>query len=483
MKNPMLVRGLAGIAACALLLPTAASAQTTSYTATGWVYQVLAPGLLCTNALGQVLLRANVHVARVHSSDSRMTGDRLIVVDGNYNADGTVNFQGTTYQQVGTWDVAGTNFTPTGGMWEATWRGVMQADYSLQLSIVGYGSGGAIDGLRLEETLTRGPASGLIDFTVPYLYTGTIKPAPVSSTLASDSFDPPVSGWVPKYNCGAIEVYGTNYQLYTRANWANCPPQTMQNYFFAERASPPWNLADGQTLECQADLIRISENTTNGATITVGNYPHTYIYGFHLSQAGAGLHKWTLATPNDITMFWWDNSVHVARTNVVLYMALTRDNGSLIITTRVLDKANLNAVLFERSFVDTPGVDVYLTTAQYRALTGITSFTLVPDPGAPFFGGSRGGVGAWQFTDGHQPPVEAIFDNFALRLHDEPPLNIARAVQVTWTAPAGVNYALEAASAVQGPYAPVQELALPGIQKQTVPLSGPAQFFRLVQVP
>ena len=56
-------------------------------------------------------------------------------------------------------------------------------------------------------------------------------------------------------------------------------------------------------------------------------------------------------------------------------------------------------------------------------------------------------------------------------------------MQLTWTAPAGVNYALEAASDPKGPYVQVQEPVLPGVQKQTVPLSGPAQFFRLVGAP
>jgi len=63
------------------------------------------------------------------------------------------------------------------------WRGAMQTNYSMQLSIAGYGVGGAIDGLQIEETMTRAAASGPIDPKVPYLYTGTIKPAPLNSIL------------------------------------------------------------------------------------------------------------------------------------------------------------------------------------------------------------------------------------------------------------------------------------------------------------
>jgi hypothetical protein len=481
MKKCVFIRGIAPLAVCVLLLHGAASGQTVSFTATGHVNAVLAPGILCTNALGQVLVRGGVHTARIQATDARVTGQVFIIGDGNYHADGTCYWQGPAYLQVGTWDAAETNFTPTGGLWEGTWAGVMQTNYDLQVSIAGYGSGGTIDGWRLAETLIRTNATAPIDPNVPYLYSGTIKPPPVSTNLIFDDFATNVSGWGLDYWCGVVNTYWTNQAFGTRASWTNCPAQGMLNFFFAYR-SRSWALADVQTLECQAHLIRMSENTTNGAMVWVGDYS-SGTYGFDLSQAGVGLHKWTPATPNDDIYFWWDNTVHVARTNVVLCLALTRDKGNVILTTRVLDRANQNAVLFERSFADAPGVDATLTTEQFKDLTGITTFTLAPDSGAPVLSGGRGGVGMWQFTDGHQPPVEAIFDNFALRLHDEPPLSIAAAGQLTWTAPAGVNYCVLGGPTVQGPWLPVQELTLPGLQKQTAPLSGPAQFFRLVQAP
>jgi len=479
MKNSMFIRGIVPLAVCALLLPSAASAQTTSFTATGYVNAVLAPGIVCINGLGQVLVRGAVHTARVQGTDARVTGQAFISGDGNYNADGTSYWQGPGYLQVGTWDAAGTNFTPTSGMWEVTWSGVMQTNYDMQLSIAGYGSGGSIDAWRVAETLIRTNASAPTDTNAPYFYAGTIKPPPVSTNLIFDDFDDgDVVGWSLGYHCGDIKMYGTNLQLYTWANWANCPIHWSENYFFAtHQASRAWNLADGQTLECQADLIRISENTTNDAGVYVGS--SSGLYAFHLSQTGVGMDKWT--SGDNLTFFWWDNTVHVARTNVVLYLALTRDQGSLIITTRVLNKANPSTVLFEHTFVDTPGVDASLTTSQFWALTGMTNITLGPDSGPPVFYGSQGGVAAAQFTDGHQPPVEALFDNFALWLHDEPPVSIARAVEVTFPVPAGSIYILEGAPGLQGPWMRVQELAMPGIQKRTIPVSRAAEFYRAVQ--
>lgn len=62
-----------------------ASAQTTPFTATGWVNGVQSPGITCTNALGQVFVRGLVQTARVQATDVRVTGQVLIICDGAYN--------------------------------------------------------------------------------------------------------------------------------------------------------------------------------------------------------------------------------------------------------------------------------------------------------------------------------------------------------------------------------------------------------------
>ena len=103
-----------------LLAGLPATAQTnTPYTATGWLTGVPVLPILCTNGAGQVLLRGNAHTVRVDSSDARMTGSRLVLANGAYQADGTALIWGTAYQQVGTFDPTN-NFTPTAGLWEIT---------------------------------------------------------------------------------------------------------------------------------------------------------------------------------------------------------------------------------------------------------------------------------------------------------------------------------------------------------------------------
>ncbi|MBM3883423.1 MAG: hypothetical protein FJ387_27575, partial [Verrucomicrobia bacterium] len=120
-----------------LLAALAGHAQTdTPFTSTGWTTGAPVPGIWQTNALSQVIMRGNAHFVRVVSSDTRLTGRRLIFVDGNAQADGTALIWGASYQEVGTFDPTG-QFTPTGGMWQNTYRGTMGADNSLQLHSVG----------------------------------------------------------------------------------------------------------------------------------------------------------------------------------------------------------------------------------------------------------------------------------------------------------------------------------------------------------
>ena len=201
-----------------LLAALPAAAADTPYTATGWVIGVPVPGIWCTNALGQVGFRGNTHLARVVGTDARLTGRRTIFVDGAAQTDGSSIIYGPVYHEVGTWDAAGTNFTPTGGMWEISHRGTMGTDGSLQLHIVGSGWGGTIDGLRLDETLTR-VAGPPLDPTIPYQYTGTIKAPPVNTNLVLDDFSGPAGDWVYFGPAGSYSYTRPAGQLVVSGDW------------------------------------------------------------------------------------------------------------------------------------------------------------------------------------------------------------------------------------------------------------------------
>jgi len=473
------------LAAVTMLLLAAlpVTAQTsTPYTSTGWITGAPVPGIWCTNAIGQVLFRGNAHLVRVQSSDPRLTGNRLIFVDGAAQADGSAIICGTAYQEVGAWDLAdpqNPKFTPTGGLWETTHRGVMQADNSLQLNIVGYGSGGTIDGLRMEETLTRAAAAGPIDPTVPYLYTGTIKAAPVSTNLVLDNFNGPPVGW-SYWGPQSYSYTRPNGQLLVSGHWPGVITRSvMHSYTFGARPTQ-WTAADGHTLETRADLVNLNASAT-AAILALGNTAG--FYGIFKGHDFMSVRKWS---PNlgstAVTMFSYEKA-QVPDTNVVLALALTRVNTNVVVTVRALDKGNPPTVLYEHSVVDTPNADPALTSVELLSLSGM-ELALSPDlRGAPFTSGG-GIIGVFQYNyDGQQPAAVATFDNLELRKYEVPPLGIGRAVRLTWPAPASVNWAVEGAPTVQGPWLPASELEMPGMKQMTVPAVGLNQFFRLRQAP
>jgi hypothetical protein len=476
MQNRKRYTWLGALAPAAMLLFTSESVATadTSFTAIGWPNALLSPGITATNALGQVFVRGNVHAARVQASDARFTGQVLIITDGAYNPDGTANVQGPSYLQVGSWDDAGTNFTPTAGLWIMTWHGVMQPDNSLQLSLAGYGSGGSIEGLRLEATLTRAAAASPVDPTVPYQYSGTIKAPAINTTQMLDDFNLPFTG--STWGRGTCSSAGGQFRAV--GQFPIPTTSVLDSYVFGGRRSFR-SVPDGQTLEWRADLVQLDDNATNTAILTVGSDTGAG-YAFHNGRDFAYLLKWSSSF--GMSILWCDRpALPLPNTNVIVSVALTRRQTDLIITTRVLDKANPGIVLFQHAVVDTPASDPTLTTAQFQALTGIRFLDLVPDATEAPPASVIAALGVFQNTDGQQPVPTAIWDNLELRTTEVPAMGIQPAVQLTW--PDVGNYAVEAAPTVNGPWLPVQNSVIPGCQQMTVPQSGPMQFFRLQQAP
>jgi hypothetical protein len=464
-----------------LLTALAASAQTTPCTSTGWVNGVQFPGMFCTNALGQVFARGIVHTARVQATDPRVTGQVLIITEGAMNADGTANLQGQSYLQVGTWDPAGTTFTPTGGLWQMNWHGVMQTDYSIVNHIAGYGSGGTIDGLRLEQTLTRAAAQGPIDPTIPYLYTGTIKPAPLNMSQVLDNFDDNwVTGWTADYNHtkgtgGAIEANG-QFTV-----WGSFPgvitTSSYDSYVLMMLGEATLRVEDGQTLEVRADLVGLNDDAA-AANMSLGGTAGLYFLS--KTRDSIALAKWT---PGNHNSFFACETAAVRNTDVILALALTRVAQNVIVTARVLDKADPNVVLYARTVVDTPTADPSLTADEYAQVSGMHLLGINRDAAGQPPTAFRPGLWVFQYNDGTKERAEATFDNLELRTSEIPPVGIERAVRLSWPASATINYAVEGGPTVQGPWLPVQDQTIPGFQTMTVPATGPARFFRLIQAP
>lgn len=149
----------------------------------------------------------------------------------------------------------------------------MQTNYSLQLNIVGYGVGGSIDGQRLETTLTRGPATNSIDFGVPYLYAGTIKPAPVNTTRVVDNFDDNVlTGWYWQGPGTTYPLIESNQQFTVRGQWPGIQTHMHADTYAWGVLVTNWSVANYQTLEWRVDLVGMSEDATNAASIVASSY-------------------------------------------------------------------------------------------------------------------------------------------------------------------------------------------------------------------
>ncbi len=455
-----------------------ASAGESPYTATGWVIGVPVPGIWCTNDLGQIGIHGNVHQARVESSDPRLTGRRTIFVDGAAQADGSTLMYGAAYHEVGTWDATGTDFTATGGMWDTSYRGTMGADGSLQLHIVGTGWGGLIDGLRVDETLTRDPGA-ILDPAIPYHYTGTIKSAPFSTNMVVDDFSAPAGSWI-YYGTGQE---GVNYsylqsggQLVVSGHWPGVvTKETDDSSIFGVRNITAWSLLDGQTLEGRVDLVELNDDST-AAIFEVGTT--SGMYSLDIGHGLVRVNKAFGSMPFGPAVFFAEK-VQLPDTNVVLSLALTRVNANVVVTARVLDKRD-GSVLYGRSIVDTPLADPTLTAAEFKAISG-QDLVMYPDrPGAPFTS-ARPGVGVFQYNDGSDTTAVATFDNLELRKYEVPPLTITRAVSVTW--PATPGYSVEGAPTLNGPWTPVQNSPPPGMDQVTLPANSPAELFRVMPAP
>jgi len=464
-----------------LLAVLPATGQTdTPFTATSWLTGVPVPGFLGTNALGQVSLKGNVHVLRVQADDARVAGRLQAMPDVAFQADGTRVFSGTAYDEVGTWDATGANFTPAGGLWCLKYQGVTQADGSVQYTMAGYGIGGTIDGLRVELTATR-PAGPTFDPTIPYLASGTIKPAPVDTRVVLDDFDDnqidPAIWTTFGAVAGTVSAVEVNQQFTIQGTWQT-PTHGITDYTAWGWAVRPWAVLSGQTIEVRVDVVGLSQTATASELAIYHAGGQAYV--FTAARDWIAIAKQYL--PGNACFLV--DKVTTKTTDVVLVLALTPVGQNVVVTAKVLDKAD-GAVLHQSSVVDTPASDPALTRDEVAQLTGgILLDDLRSDPsGAPWTSGVAFLLGVFQNTDGTLSAAEATFDNFELRTYEVPPVGIERTVQLTWPAPAGMNYAVEGAPTVQGPWLPIDDVATPGLKQMTVPANDIMKFFRLQQAP
>lgn len=274
----------------------------------------------------------------------------------------------------------------------------------------------------------------LLSFTL----NACISTAFAQTSLFRDDFSgPKLSGWQPSMS---IAIAQSNQQFVATGTSlaplsTNDPAATMGDGFHAIPISGP--LPDNQTLEARVDLVRVNQDGVQ-ADLHVWGDPEAAGYGVFKDANRIGLLKfWNWASSG--AWFFYDSAPPLKNENVTLILALTRRGSNLEINTRVLDKDNSNAVLYDRTVTDTPAADPALPSGS---VSGERSMADVPGIPPPVLSAPRAvclGVGWLNTQSGPKPAAQVIYDNVEVWQYESPPSNGAAQAgpleQWTWRYP------------------------------------------------
>jgi len=242
-----------------------------------------------------------------------------------------------------------------------------------------------------------------------------MRPALVTAKVAIENFDDnQLTGWsTDDGNVGGqVQLNVTDQQLRLWAYWPDVSTTIITDTVASAFPSENWrNVLNGQTLELRVDLVGMNEHAT-APNIVLWNRTSQEGYALFKGNDFIEIHKPNLSGAARHSTFFHER-VLIKNTNVVLALAMTRVSPDVILTARILDKANDNAVLYERSVVDTPNVDRTLTTAEMEAASGMR-VQLVSEGGAPFTSVSDVLLCVYQYGDGTKPAAEVTYDNLEL---------------------------------------------------------------------
>lgn len=177
------------------------------------------------------------------------------------------------------------------------------------------------------------------------------------------------------------------------------PPSPINDPIFSasRRTSELLELKEGRTLELRVDLLEGGGKDSFAvlAFIPEGN-PTSSLAGYGIAKSTTDF----LITKGINKYFYNEHpAIEVKQNNVSLVLTLTARDGSVHIRGRVLDKDDEDAVIFEQTAVDTPGVDVLADGTD--------------DPQAPYLAKGHFTLYLYQDFEASAPedPYLAVFDN------------------------------------------------------------------------
>jgi hypothetical protein len=270
----------------------------------------------------------------------------------------------------------------------------------------------------------------------------------------SDNFDDnnPI-GWAKSL---VGQMSEANQQFYVWGTFGPTPTNSaIDTYCFGYHSIPTAGpLPDQQTLEARVDLVSANQADASACLQFLwlsGTFPG---YAFFKGQDEISFVKsWNVGQSNAI--FFWTN-LPVKNTNVTLVLSLTRHGSDVAINTRVLDKDNANAVLFERSVVDTPQSDPVLPNRAVNGFLYVPDLVGTPWPVTQAPDTVELGMGWFNPLSASQGAAQVIYDNLEVWQYQTPRMNIQNAVVLSWPVTAA-QFVVESAPGVNGPWETVPD--------------------------
>lgn len=214
------------------------------------------------------------------------------------------------------------------------------------------------------------------------LLLGILKPAPTRARIVDD-FNSGKNGWEDFSFVEALpkpQVDGGQFKFVL-------PPAGQALFIASTKKSETFELKEGRTIEFRVDLVKAGGKdsfailgfipTSTGAA-TLGGYGLAKSSTDLLITKGIGKYLYNENPPEPIK-----------NEDVTLSLTLNVKGGNVTVTARVLDRANNDAVLFEKIVVDTPAADVMADGTDEPAAPYITQGNFVLylyedfDAGAP----------------------------------------------------------------------------------------------------
>ena len=184
------------------------------------------------------------------------------------------------------------------------------------------------------------------------------------------------------------------------------PPAGQAIFSASQKTSERFELKEGRSIEFRVDVVQggAKDSFAVLAFIPTANSPGT-LGGYGLAKSTTdilitkGINKYFVADSG--------TAANLKQENITLVLNLTARNGSVVVAAKVLDKDAANAVIWEKTVVDTAAADVLVAGKDDPAAPYITSgyFTLYLyqdfDKGAP------------------ESPYQAVYDNAEFFVTDE----------------------------------------------------------------